>query len=81
MKNFKPNPPPPDRHPATSREAAEWAVAAMARISQHGQRCPVWTRRGTAVDLCDCWILSNAKHTAGIALRAAAEWSPDGAAP
>lgn len=58
---------------ATTRAA--YAVATAWRRSQHGQCCPVWTKRRDAskVDTCDCWILRNARMYATLALTAAAD--------
>jgi len=52
---------------------AALAVAGAWRASQHGQLCPVWTRRAKGVELgaCDCWILPNAHTYARLALSAA----------
>jgi hypothetical protein len=70
-------------------DMAAKAIAVRTRYSQHGQLCPVWRHRPkgvrpgddrtpTEVELasCNCWIMSNARRDATLALEAltAAGW-------
>ncbi|HEV2929942.1 MAG TPA: hypothetical protein VGW74_14715 [Propionibacteriaceae bacterium] len=72
----------------TDRELVAGALAGRIRYSQHGQRCPVWTRaKGveigedraptvTELARCDCWIMAKARRDGGAVLDAvtAAGW-------
>ena len=50
-------------------------IALPVMSNRHGQLCPIWARRayGPPIESCDCWVLTNARRDAKIAVEAAAE--------